>query len=229
MQKRFSFFLRVGAGCGLAALAGLAQATTLTSVSGNVGNTTWQNIGDVSYTYADTNSDGLLDVGETVTFTVDVEKDFWGTHRFDAMKVWIDDGSANLYTSGFEWAYDPTYANMAWFNKLGDPYSYKPWTDGAKSFSFSYTFASEGTFGLSFSVMCSRDLSDLSGPADDNPIAADWDAWTKDIHKTKPWLQGEDKNYQLTVTAVPEPETYAMLMAGLGILGAVARRRRQQA
>lgn len=29
------------------------------------------------------------------------------------------------------------------------------------------------------------------------------------------------------VTAVPEPETYAMLLAGLGLLGAVARRRRQ--
>lgn len=32
-----------------------------------------------------------------------------------------------------------------------------------------------------------------------------------------------------TVTFVPESETYAMLMAGLGILGAVARRRKQKA
>lgn len=31
------------------------------------------------------------------------------------------------------------------------------------------------------------------------------------------------------VGAIPEPETYAMLMAGLGLLGAVARRRKQQA
>lgn len=31
------------------------------------------------------------------------------------------------------------------------------------------------------------------------------------------------------VAAIPEPETYAMLVAGLGILGLVARRRRQQA
>ena len=30
-----------------------------------------------------------------------------------------------------------------------------------------------------------------------------------------------------SVTAVPEPETYAMLLAGLGLMGAVARRRRQ--
>lgn len=30
------------------------------------------------------------------------------------------------------------------------------------------------------------------------------------------------------VAAVPEPETYAMLLAGLGLMGAIARRRRQQ-
>ena len=29
------------------------------------------------------------------------------------------------------------------------------------------------------------------------------------------------------VTAVPEPETYAMLLAGLGLMGAIARRRKQ--
>lgn len=31
-----------------------------------------------------------------------------------------------------------------------------------------------------------------------------------------------------TVPAVPEPETYAMLVAGLGLLGWVGRRRKQQ-
>ncbi len=31
-----------------------------------------------------------------------------------------------------------------------------------------------------------------------------------------------------TVTAVPEPETYAMFLAGLGALGLIASRRRQQ-
>lgn len=34
--------------------------------------------------------------------------------------------------------------------------------------------------------------------------------------------------WDVTVTAVPEPETYAMLLAGLGLLGFVARRRKQQ-
>ncbi|WP_295999159.1 PEP-CTERM sorting domain-containing protein [Rugamonas sp.] len=33
-------------------------------------------------------------------------------------------------------------------------------------------------------------------------------------------------SYSFTATAVPEPETYAMLMAGLGLIGVAARRRR---
>ena len=35
-------------------------------------------------------------------------------------------------------------------------------------------------------------------------------------------------NVAANVTAVPEPETYAMLLAGLGLLGFVARRRKQK-
>jgi len=34
---------------------------------------------------------------------------------------------------------------------------------------------------------------------------------------------------QYQVTAVPEPETYAMLLAGLGVMGAIARRRSKTA
>lgn len=39
------------------------------------------------------------------------------------------------------------------------------------------------------------------------------------------YLSGDAK-FNATITAVPEPETYAMFLAGLGILGAVARRKR---
>ena len=39
----------------------------------------------------------------------------------------------------------------------------------------------------------------------------------------------EKKYASLTVSAVPEPESYAMLLAGLGIIGAVARRRKMVA
>ncbi|WP_430962560.1 FxDxF family PEP-CTERM protein [Rhodoferax potami] len=36
-------------------------------------------------------------------------------------------------------------------------------------------------------------------------------------------------NGTVSVTAVPEPETYALLLAGLGLMGALARRRRRAA
>lgn len=36
-------------------------------------------------------------------------------------------------------------------------------------------------------------------------------------------------NIALKVTAVPEPETYAMMLAGLGLVGVVARRRKKSA
>jgi len=32
----------------------------------------------------------------------------------------------------------------------------------------------------------------------------------------------------VTVTAVPEPETYAMMLAGLGLIGGIAHRRKQK-
>ncbi len=51
---------------------------------------------------------------------------------------------------------------------------------------------------------------------------------------TGPWPRdysaievGMMRDLGYTVTAVPEPETYAMLLAGLGLIGSIARRRRQ--
>lgn len=38
---------------------------------------------------------------------------------------------------------------------------------------------------------------------------------------------GVSRYFSTTIAAVPEPETYAMLMAGLSILGVVARRKKQ--
>jgi len=40
---------------------------------------------------------------------------------------------------------------------------------------------------------------------------------------------GQSVADNVTVTAVPEPETYAMLLAGLGLLGFMARRRKESA
>jgi hypothetical protein len=42
------------------------------------------------------------------------------------------------------------------------------------------------------------------------------------------YLQGNQWRLNLSVAAIPEPETYAMFLAGLGMMGAVARRRKGQ-
>ncbi len=47
---------------------------------------------------------------------------------------------------------------------------------------------------------------------------------------TKYWINvvgaGTQASYAVTLAPVPEPETYALLLAGLGLVGAVARRRK---
>lgn len=60
----------------------------------------------------------------------------------------------------------------------------------------------------------------MSGPPGGGTLYAQ--GWTPG------WDKNSDANVQVfgTVAAVPEPETYAMLLAGLGLVGAVVRRRK---
>ena len=56
------------------------------------------------------------------------------------------------------------------------------------------------------------------------PVAGNWDDFRPGNHNV-----GYGGDWSVTVTGVvPEPETWAMLLAGLGMVGAVARRRRQK-
>jgi hypothetical protein len=232
MLKGFKLLIQAGIGfAGCVAVIGLAQASTsLTYTHDYTGNMAWQDIKGTSYTFVDTNGDGQITVGETVTFIVDMHKTNWGTHDFDALKVWIDHTPVNLTPSQSEWHYDPSNVNQLFYGAgPADDFSYRPWTGGDKFITFDYLTTAVGVLDLTVSVMCSRDLSWLTPYGEmDKPTAQDWGAWYENIHRDMWWKQGETEDYQLTVVAspVPEPQTYAMLLAGLGLMGFMVRRRK---
>lgn len=66
-------------------------------------------------------------------------------------------------------------------------------------------------------------------------INATWNVNTNRVHVLNLLKQNNQGQYvvnsqdQLYITPVPEPETYAMLLAGLGLMGFVARRRKASA
>jgi hypothetical protein len=213
-------------------LAGLVQADIIQLTSSQflktnqyTGNLSWQEIQSVTCSFND-DGDKILEVGENVTFTVTMAKDNWGTHNYDALKVWVDKlpGIESPYygTQNFVWDY-----NGATDYNGNSAYSYKDWAGGTMSFSYSVKFLEEGDFGFAASVMCSRDLSGLnSAGTPDVPVSADWAAWNPNAHQNKSWLQGEDEWYKLTVSkSVPEPTLISLL--GCGLLGLVFVRRRK--
>jgi PEP-CTERM motif len=237
----------LAANVGIAALtlASVVHAApiTMTATQNYTANRTWQDIRSTVYDWADANGNNRVDVGEKVTFTVDMHKTAWGVHDYDALKVWIDTSPINppastLLTRNFVWDFDVDDSNMTtdrWWNpstRRWEDVSFRPWTGGDRFFSFEYTFAAAGTFNLTASVMCSADLSGLSGYANGTPTTADWNAWTQNIHGPggSRVYQGETERYQLQVyEAVPEPGTLALF--GLGIMGfagyGLSRRRKK--
>lgn len=214
-------------GFSLLLFVGVSQATILsTTVVRGPNDTSWQNIDKVSY---DAGADGIISLGEEVTFTVTMSKNNWGSHDFDALKFWIQDASTNAYVktgeekwdfNGYtdvtkEWTDDPLYGDKFFKDK--------DWTGGTKDFSFTYTFNETGNYNIIQSVMCSRDLSNLVDPigkGDDIPTVEDWAAWD-------PATVVHQGLTRMGTVKVPEPSTVSFLACGLmSLIGAAFFRRR---
>lgn len=90
------------------------------------------------------------------------------------------------------------------------------------------------SFSLSMSTMVYAEAVYTYGVVLDGEYRGEYQMFGVDLSSGKhtltlsmDGLSAEPYNGRLVVTAVPEPETYAMFLAGLGIMGALARRRKQ--
>ena len=78
-------------------------------------------------------------------------------------------------------------------------------------------------------------MTDLNGLLDASTISAGWVLLGANDINDSGWIVGTASNkitgqqhaFLLSVAAVPEPETYTMMLAGLGLMGIMTRRRKQ--
>jgi hypothetical protein len=242
-----------------AVMVGMAQAGNYdnpvkpTDLSLN-STTDWQNLGDITWTWNDLNTDGAINPNEVVTFTIEVEKYKTGRHLFDALKVWQGDDVVKTQSwnvpvvSNTEAVVNTTYTT-----------------------SFTFTPDAVGTYDFTARVTCSDDLSKVakdsllgatqpwgtskkffdnnnqwtlntsnytwgghtyttqwySETSLDRVTTNDWNSWGKD---TKLW-QGDTKKFQIVVVEkeVPEPGSLSLMFLGLtSLAGAFFMRRKNK-
>ena len=143
-------------------------------------------------------------------------------------------------------------ANMAFANDVIDAPAFTGLTSTFSalhttgSFTDTFTFTQPGITSASVSVVTIgagvADIDFISAMLNGQPLTLTTDAGgfvelmytpsslalTGPLTLTIKGTSGSNASYSgtLNVTAVPEPESYALLLAGLGVLGFVARRRR---
>ncbi|CAM8671801.1 PEP-CTERM protein-sorting domain [Comamonadaceae bacterium] len=103
------------------------------------------------------------------------------------------------------------------------------WTDGAGTITFSALNADGQSLG-SISASGFADGSFGATTAEDRFFGVQFAGGIRSItiSNSAGGIEVDHIQYGQMAAAVPEPETYAMLLAGLGLMGAVARRRKQK-
>ena len=133
----------------------------------------------------------------------------------------------------------PNVDNLGSFSLSGTPFSY----NGTK-FNMGITFTGPafivpGQIVITGSALGTVTSTDNGGvfvdfdntlqriTVGEGPSAKQFDFWINDFSVTPGRTVGVTGSI-LAFTAVPEPDTYAMMLAGLGLMGFIARRRKQK-
>jgi hypothetical protein len=133
----------------------------------------------------------------------------WVQSGSDYTLVGQNDDNANIAPGQTYYDSGLSFASLAAGNYLFTIGTYNNWAKG--------TLLSQG---FAFDSQAPIPLSNWTQPASHFNMGTYYD-----VH-----LSGVDSAVNQTpVSAVPEPETYAMLMVGLGLLGFTARRNKNQA
>lgn len=227
-MKSIRTLIAAAALCVAGAAPAFAQSTTFTNGDFSAGLSGWDTLGDVSVSNA----------GRAVLTTAYLDGDFVeGDELFNlsgSSAAWVDEVESFAGLTSGVLGSDATEGSVllqSFTVSAGDSISLEFWfglatqetnaadyndfafvavngevqqvvslTDASRSGQFSFQFLTGGTAELAFGVVDVGDTAGVSYFIVDN----------------------------VNVTAVPEPSSYAMLLAGMAIMGSVAARRRRQ-
>lgn len=198
---------------GLAAVGAIdlsfAADSTFTSFLGTA------NVADLKWNIAATDKQGAVRVLETFTAPKPVT-----TKTADIIRTLA--GGVSTFASNLNLNGEFAAANSATYGSSSLAYAGGSGSITGATLNFS-------NFGTMATNSAANGLSFLRINANATGIAAStYNQYLDGASAVKVYLDGSNALHISAVTAVPEADTYAMLLAGLGLMGAIARRRNKK-